>query len=67
VGHPGAGRHARADDAVQVALKSSELKADFAREGAVTSTMTTSEFGDFIRAEIVKWGRVVKDGDIRAH
>jgi tripartite-type tricarboxylate transporter receptor subunit TctC len=52
--------------AIQTALKSSDLRADFAREGAVTSTMNSSEFGDYMKSEIAKWGRVVKEGSIHA-
>jgi tripartite-type tricarboxylate transporter receptor subunit TctC len=28
--------------------------------------MTTAEFGDYIKSEIAKWGRVVKEGNITA-
>jgi tripartite-type tricarboxylate transporter receptor subunit TctC len=47
-------------------LKAPELQAQFEREGAATVTMTTAEFGDYIKAEIAKWGRVVKEGNITA-
>jgi tripartite-type tricarboxylate transporter receptor subunit TctC len=53
-------------DAVRVALKSPELQSDFAREGATPATLTSVEFGDYIKSEIAKWGRVVKEGDVRA-
>jgi tripartite-type tricarboxylate transporter receptor subunit TctC len=47
-------------------LKAPELQAQFEREGAETVTMTTAEFGDYIKSEIAKWGRVVKEGNITA-
>jgi tripartite-type tricarboxylate transporter receptor subunit TctC len=50
--------------AVQECMKSPELQEAFAREGAAPVTMTPTEFQDFIKAEIVKWGRVVKEGGI---
>jgi tripartite-type tricarboxylate transporter receptor subunit TctC len=28
--------------------------------------MTTAEFGDYIKSEIAKWGRVIKEGKITA-
>jgi hypothetical protein len=28
--------------------------------------MTSEEFGDFVKVEIDKWGKVVKAGDIKA-
>lgn len=51
---------------VQVALKSAELQAAFAREGAASVEMTTAEFGAFMETEMAKWARVVKEGNIRA-
>jgi len=52
--------------ATQAALKSPELQAAFDREGAATVEMTSAEFGDYIKTEIAKWGRVVKEGHIQA-
>jgi tripartite-type tricarboxylate transporter receptor subunit TctC len=51
---------------IQEVLKSSELTAAFAREGAAAVTMTTEEFTKYIESEIAKWGRVVKEGNIKA-
>jgi tripartite-type tricarboxylate transporter receptor subunit TctC len=52
--------------AVQAALKSPDLQAQFAREGAASVEMTSDEFGKYIETEIVKWARVVKEGHITA-
>jgi tripartite-type tricarboxylate transporter receptor subunit TctC len=52
--------------ASQASLKAPELQAQFEREGATTVTMTTAEFGDYIKSEIAKWGKVVKEGKITA-
>jgi tripartite-type tricarboxylate transporter receptor subunit TctC len=52
--------------AVQEALKAPALQAEFAREGASTVEMPSAEFADYIKTEIDKWGRVVKQGHIRA-
>jgi tripartite-type tricarboxylate transporter receptor subunit TctC len=51
---------------IQELLKSRELSEAFAREGAEAVTMTSNEFGKYIETEIVKWGRVVKEGNIKA-
>ena len=51
---------------VQAALQSPELKAVFDREGASIVVMSSAEFGEYIKTEIVKWGRVVKEGGITA-
>jgi len=52
--------------ATQAALKAPELQAAFDREGAATVEMTSAEFTAYIKTEIDKWGRVVKEGNIHA-
>jgi tripartite-type tricarboxylate transporter receptor subunit TctC/ribulose-5-phosphate 4-epimerase/fuculose-1-phosphate aldolase len=52
--------------ASQEALKSPELQAAFDREGAATVEMTPEQFAEYIKTEIAKWGRVVKEGNIHA-
>jgi tripartite-type tricarboxylate transporter receptor subunit TctC len=51
---------------VQAALQSPELKAQFDREGAAVASMSSTEFNEYIKTEIVKWTRVVKEGGITA-
>ncbi len=51
---------------VQAALKAPELQAQFAREGAVTVEMSTAEFGEYMKTEMDKWARVVKEANMRA-
>lgn len=53
--------------AVRAAQQSPEVQQVFAREGATTVTMTSAEFGAYIESEMVKWARVVKEGNINAH
>jgi tripartite-type tricarboxylate transporter receptor subunit TctC len=53
-------------EATQEALKAPELQTVFAHEGASTVTMSRDEFARYIENEIVKWGRVVKEGNIQA-
>jgi len=53
-------------DAIQKALKAPDLVAEFGREGASVVQMTPAEFTAFIKEEIDKWGRVVKEGGIQA-
>ena len=52
--------------AVQASLKSPALQAAFAREGAASVEMSSAEFAEYIKTEIVKWGHVVKEGHITA-
>jgi tripartite-type tricarboxylate transporter receptor subunit TctC len=53
--------------ATQDALKAPELVAQFDREGAAVVQMTSDEFAKYIRSEIDKWGRVVKEGGIKGN
>jgi tripartite-type tricarboxylate transporter receptor subunit TctC len=50
--------------AIQECMKAPDVQEAFAREGAAPVTMTAAQFRDFIKAEIDKWGRVVKEGGI---
>ena len=47
--------------AAQASLQAPELRATFDREGAAVVVMSTAEFGDYIKKEIAKWERVVKE------
>ena len=52
--------------ATQAALKSPAVKAQFDREGASIVVMSSAEFGEYIKKEIAKWERVVKQGNFKA-
>jgi len=52
--------------AVQESLKAPEMLKEFELEGAAPVAMTSAEFADFVKAEIAKWGKVVKAGNIKA-
>jgi tripartite-type tricarboxylate transporter receptor subunit TctC len=52
--------------ASQAALKAPELQGAFAREGATTLEMSSAQFAEYIKTEITKWARVVKEGNIHA-
>lgn len=52
--------------ASQASLKAPELLAAFDREGATPVAMTTAEFGEYVKTELTKWSRVVKEGNIHA-
>jgi tripartite-type tricarboxylate transporter receptor subunit TctC len=56
----------RLHKAIADVLQSPDLKAQFDREGAQPLSMTAPEFADYIRREIDKWGRVVKESKIKA-
>jgi tripartite-type tricarboxylate transporter receptor subunit TctC len=55
----------RLNQGVAEALNSEQLKKAFAAEGATVLQMTPDEFGRFIADETAKWGRVVKEANIK--
>ncbi len=42
-----------------------EVKANWEKQGAETMSMTPAEFDAYLREELVKWGKVVKDANIK--
>jgi len=46
-------------------LRNADFREQMANRGVAAEIMTASEFGDFVRAEIAKWGGVMKDAGIR--
>lgn len=65
---PGATPRAVVDkvNAAMVALiKTPEMREQLLKLGAQPLTMTPGEFGSFIKSEIVKWSKVVKDSGAR--
>jgi len=52
---------AKLADAVTKAVQSPEVAANFASQGASPATMTSAQFADYVKAEVVTWGKVVKE------
>jgi tripartite-type tricarboxylate transporter receptor subunit TctC len=46
-------------------MKLPEVQARLITEGAKSRVNTPAEFGTFVRAEIVKWGKVIRDAGAR--
>ena len=44
-----------------------EVKANWAKQGAVPMGMTPAEFEKFMRADILKWGKLVKDTGMKVN
>lgn len=51
--------------ATQASLKAPAVKAQFDREGASVVEMSSAEFAEYIKKEIAKWERVVKEGNFK--
>ena len=46
-------------------MQSPEMQKQLANQGPEAMRMSPAEFGDFMEKELVKWGRVVKEGGIK--
>jgi tripartite-type tricarboxylate transporter receptor subunit TctC len=47
-------------------LNSAEVKDRFAKQGVEVRTSTPEQFGEFVRAEVNRWAKVIKEAGIRA-
>jgi tripartite-type tricarboxylate transporter receptor subunit TctC len=56
---------ARLHKELTAAQDKAAVKQYFDREGATIVKMSSAEFGQFMQAEMAKWGRVVKEGKIK--
>jgi tripartite-type tricarboxylate transporter receptor subunit TctC len=48
-------------------LNTSEIKSTFAKVGVDAAPTTPAEFSQFVRAEMDKWSRVIKDARIQVN
>ena len=51
--------------AIAAAVDSPELKEAWAKQGAAPMRMTPAAFGDYLRADIGKWAKVIKDANLK--
>ena len=58
---------ARLNAEVVAALSHQEMKDQFTRSGSTAASSTPAEFDAYLRAEIAKWTRVVREAGIKAN
>lgn len=57
---------ARLNAEIVKVLNSPEVKDRFAKQGVEVRTSTPEQFGEFLRAEVARWARVIKEAGIKA-
>ena len=57
---------ARLNAEIVKALNSPDVKDRFARQGVEVRTSTPEQFGEFLRAEVARWAKVIQDAGIKA-
>jgi tripartite-type tricarboxylate transporter receptor subunit TctC len=55
---------AKINEAVRTALTDPQLKEQFASQGSDPVSSTTSELDKYLRAEYLKWGKVIETAKI---
>jgi tripartite-type tricarboxylate transporter receptor subunit TctC len=56
---------AKLHDAVAAALAAPDMRDQFIRSGAVPAATSTAEFAQLLRDELERWGRVVREKNIK--
>jgi tripartite-type tricarboxylate transporter receptor subunit TctC len=56
---------AKIRDATEAALNAPDVRERFAQLGAVPSAMSSADFGKFLAEELARWGKVVKEKNIK--
>ncbi len=49
---------------LRTALATAAIRESWARNGSDVPAIFGAEFGTFVRAEVERWGRVVREGNI---
>lgn len=57
---------ARLNTEIVKVLNAPEVKDRFAKQGVEVQTSTPEQFGEFLRAEVSRWAKVVQDANIKA-
>ena len=57
---------ARLNAEIVKVLNSGEVKERFAKQGVEVRTSTPEQLGEFVRSEVVRWSKVIKDAGIKA-
>jgi tripartite-type tricarboxylate transporter receptor subunit TctC len=50
---------------LQTALQAPAIQEAWARQGSAIPTLTGAEFGAFVKSEIARWGKVVKEANVK--
>ena len=56
---------AKIRDATEAALNAPDVRARFAQLGAIPSPMSSADFGKFLNDELTRWGKVVRENNIK--
>ena len=64
-GHTAGSRKPKLNGALRKVIDSPDIQAKFKNVGFEGFSSTSAELGDYMKAEIVDWGKMVKDAGIQ--
>jgi tripartite-type tricarboxylate transporter receptor subunit TctC len=57
----------RLNQAVNRIIGEPAMRDQFARQGLEVQTLTSEQFGDILRSDVAKWGKIIRDTGVRAN
>src|SRR5438094_3518656 len=58
---------ARLNQAVNAIIREPAIRDQFARQGLEVQALTSEQFGDILRRDVAKWGKIIRDAGVRAN
>ena len=57
---------ARLHQAVNGIIREPAIRDQFARQGLEVQTLTSEQFGELLRSDVAKWGKIIRNAGVRA-
>jgi tripartite-type tricarboxylate transporter receptor subunit TctC len=58
---------ARLNQLVNGIIREPAIRDQFARQGLEVQTLTSEQFGEILRSDVAKWGKIIRDAGVRAN
>jgi len=58
---------ARLNQTVNGIIREPAIRDQFARQGLEVQTLTSEQFGEILRSDVAKWGKIIRDAGVRAN
>ncbi len=58
---------ARLNQLVNAIIREPAIRDQFARQGLEVQTLTSEQFGEILRSDVAKWGKIIRDAGVRAN
>jgi tripartite-type tricarboxylate transporter receptor subunit TctC len=58
---------ARLNQSINAILREPAIRDQFARQDLEVQTLTSEQFGDILRSDVAKWGKIIRNAGVRAN